>query len=168
MIPFLTSAIPLFIDALKRDHKGEKIVIAFPDDGAAKRFGKLFKTFPLITCLKIREGDKRVVTVKEGADLIKGSHIFIIDDLVKTGGTLIETKNKLYELGAEGVSAYVTHAVFPLDSWKRFLEPKPNQFKTFYTTDSCPETMVHVQGKEPFRILKLAPVISKMLQSDLC
>lgn len=77
--------------------------------------------------------------MKEGE--IKGRHVFIVDDLVKTGwfpsllcnrvhfsqrsgtgGTLIECKNGLYRLGAAKVSAFVTHAVFPLESWKRFTE----------------------------------------------
>ena len=34
-------------------------------------------------CTKVREGDKRIVSVKEGE--IKNRHVFIIDDLVKTG-----------------------------------------------------------------------------------
>jgi phosphoribosylpyrophosphate synthetase len=97
----------------------------------------------LVICTKIREGDKRIVSVKEGE--IKNRHVFIIDDLVKTGiatarisssylcgvahpplnftgGTLIECKNGLYRLGAAKVSAFVTHPVFPLESWKRFTE----------------------------------------------
>jgi phosphoribosylpyrophosphate synthetase len=36
------------------------------------------------------------------------------------GGTLIECKNALIKQGAKDVSAYVTHAIFPGDSWKRF------------------------------------------------
>jgi phosphoribosylpyrophosphate synthetase len=99
----------------------------------------------LVICTKVREGDKRIVSVKEGE--IKNRHVFIIDDLVKTGiarivsvialkrsansfslslplpgGTLIECKNGLYRLGAAKVSAFVTHAVFPLESWKRFTQ----------------------------------------------
>jgi phosphoribosylpyrophosphate synthetase len=33
---------------------------------------------------------------------------------------LIECKNALLKQGATDVSAYVTHAIFPEDSWKRF------------------------------------------------
>jgi len=57
---------------LKKKHSNEKVVIAFPDDGAAKRFGKGFdKTYPLVTCIKIREGIKRIVTVKEGVEHLR-------------------------------------------------------------------------------------------------
>ena len=41
-----------------------------------------------VICTKVREGDKRIVRLKEGnpADC----HVVIIDDLVQSGGTLIE------------------------------------------------------------------------------
>jgi len=52
VIPCLCSAIPLFLDKLRADHSQEKIVIAFPDDGASKRFGKMFKEYPNVICVK--------------------------------------------------------------------------------------------------------------------
>jgi len=120
VIPLLVSAIPLFVkQVLQAKYSKEKVVIAFPDDGATKRFGKYFQDWPVITCLKIREGNKRIVTIKEGEEHIKGALVFIVDDLVKTGGTLIECKNVLLKRGATRVSAFVTHAVFPDESWKK-------------------------------------------------
>ena len=41
-----------------------------------------------IVCAKVREGDKRIVRIKEGDP--KGRHVVIVDDLVQSGGTLIE------------------------------------------------------------------------------
>lgn len=159
-VPLLVSAVPLFISKLESSHSDEEISIAFPDEGACKRFGKMFAGFELVICTKVREGDKRIVSVKEGE--IKNRHVFIIDDLVKTGGTLIECKNGLYRLGAAKVSAFVTHAVFPLESWKRFTQPKEGEqpFHHFYTTNSCPETADTIQGKKPFEVLSLAQSIS--------
>ncbi len=62
------------------------IAIAFPDEGAHKRFHGMFQEFPQITCIKVRNGDQRLVTIKEGEP--KDYHVVIIDDLVQTGGTL--------------------------------------------------------------------------------
>lgn len=39
-------------------------------------------------CAKVREGDKRIVRIKEGNPA--GCHVVIVDDLVQSGGTLIE------------------------------------------------------------------------------
>ncbi|GJS48116.1 ribose-phosphate pyrophosphokinase 4-like protein [Tanacetum coccineum] len=97
-------------------------------DGAWKRFHKQLQHFPMIICAKVREGDQRIVRIKEGDP--KGRHVVIVDDLVQSGGTLIECqvmklKQKvLAEHGATKVSAYVTHGVFPKRSWERFAHDK--------------------------------------------
>lgn len=41
-----------------------------------------------VVCNKVREGDKRIVRIKEGNPA--GYHVVIVDDLVQSGGTLIE------------------------------------------------------------------------------
>src|SRR5262249_15958146 len=129
VIPVLVSAIPLLLDVLRKEHSSEKLAIAFPDEGSQKRFGRDFSGFPQIICSKVREGDKRVVKIKEGE--AAGMHVFIVDDLVKTGGTLIECKQVLLANQAAAVSAFVTHAVFPQESYKRFLKSGPTEFRYF-------------------------------------
>lgn len=37
-----------------------------------------------------------------------------------TGGTLLECQRLLTSMGASAVSAYVTHGVFPRESWRKF------------------------------------------------
>ena len=80
-----------------RDDRGS-ISVAFPDDGAAKRFKHLVKDYPHIVCIKVRDGDSRKVVVKDGE--AAGRHCVILDDLVQTGGTLIECAKALKEAGA--------------------------------------------------------------------
>jgi len=162
VIPVLVSAFPMFLEALKLHHKGEKVVISFPDDGATKRFGNKFSSeYPVVTCNKVREGSKRIVRIKEGKEYLKDAHVFIVDDLVKTGGTLMECKAVLLAEGATKVSAFVSHAVFPQESWKRFTAETPDQFSHFYVTDSCPEVTKILSGKKPFTILSLANSIAR-------
>ena len=162
IIPILITAVPLFLDALSTHHHDEKVAIAFPDEGAMKRFACQFKNFELILCSKVRDGDKRKVVVKEGD--AKGRHVFIVDDLVKTGGTLLECKSAILAEGAAHVSAFVTHAVFPQESWKRFAysdaNKDPRPFEHFYVTDSCPSTTAILKDKTPFQVLSLAPSIA--------
>ena len=42
--------------------------IAFPDDGAAKRFGYLFEGFDIVICGKKRDGEIRKVGATERSD----------------------------------------------------------------------------------------------------
>lgn len=112
----------------------------------------------MIICTKVRDGDKRIVDIKEGEP--KGKHVFIVDDLVKTGGTLIECKGALKKKGAAKVSAFVTHCVFPQESWKRFTDaPDEEKFDHFYVTDSCSVPCQEIMGKKPFHIIPLASSI---------
>jgi len=157
VVPRFMSATPLAISKL-RELNYSNIAIAFPDEGALKRFGKFYtkENFEVVVCTKVREGDKRIISIKEGD--IKGKHVVIVDDLVKTGGTLIECKDALFRNGATEVSAFVTHAVFPQESWKRFL-PKEgaNNFANFFVTDSCPAVSSLIANIAPFTVLSLVP-----------
>ncbi|GAA0151853.1 nucleotide kinase [Lithospermum erythrorhizon] len=165
VLPLFETGIPLLKQRLQQLPKSEKVVVAFPDDGAWKRFHKLLDEFPTVICTKVREGDKRIVRLKEGdpADC----HVVIVDDLVQSGGTLIECQKVLAAHGAAKVSAYVTHGVFPKQSWGRFLhntENSKNAFACFWITDSCPLTVKAIEDKAPFEVLSLAGSIADALQ----
>ncbi|CAF4893073.1 unnamed protein product, partial [Rotaria sp. Silwood2] len=104
----LESTVELLLDELNnRKNQNEKFAMAFPDDGAHKRFAHMFEEskYPIVVCSKIREGDKRITTIKEGNP--SGYHCIIIDDLVQSGGTLMECAQALLKIGATNVSAFV-------------------------------------------------------------
>ncbi len=148
VIPHLMSGIHLL---RKRIQSMENIAIAFPDEGAWKRFGTKFPEYPHLVCQKVRNGDQRVVTLKEGEP--RGQHVIIVDDLIKTGNTVLECRNVLKAAGATAVSVYATHGVFPQASWKKFVD---EGFANVWITDSCPATMRMVRNIKPFEILSLA------------
>ena len=166
----LLTAVPLLQHhlAFVTNHDGSKPVIAFPDEGAKKRFGGMFKDhYEIAYCMKTRRGNRREVVLQEGN--IKGKKVFIIDDLVQSGGTLIECKDLMYTMGATSVNAYVTHGVFPRESWRKFLPentPKGKRpFDEFVLTDSIPSTSRAVKGKAPFRVLSIGDQLVSMLAS---
>eukprot|EP01098_Paradermamoeba_levis_P009505 TRINITY_DN3970_c0_g1_i1.p1 TRINITY_DN3970_c0_g1~~TRINITY_DN3970_c0_g1_i1.p1 ORF type:complete len:355 (-),score=97.73 TRINITY_DN3970_c0_g1_i1:10-942(-) len=165
VIPILESGIPLLLNELrdkKQKNPNSKITIAFPDEGACKRFGGSFGGYQLIICTKVREGEKRIVKIKEGD--VNGQDVVIVDDLVQSGGTLIECRGALLAHGARSVCAYVTHAIFPKESWKKFLanDGLPPPFETFYITDSCPTAAI-LKTQPPFKVLSLAPLVYNYL-----
>lgn len=134
------------------------IGIAFPDEGARKRFGGLFSSYPTIVCSKVRSGNTRVVTVSDGDPT--GLHVVIVDDLVQSGGTLMACKDALIAAGATAVSAFVTHAIFPNAAYEKFFDAG---FKHFWITNSVPDVAAAVSGRAPFEVLSLAPLIRETL-----
>jgi len=166
VLPLFETGIPLLKQRLHELHDADNIVVAFPDDGAWKRFHKLLDHFPMVVCTKVREGDKRIVRLKEGNPA--GCHVVIVDDLVQSGGTLIECQKVLAAHGAAKVSAYVTHGVFPKRSWERFThkdEGSEKAFAYFWITDSCPLTVKAIADRTPFQVLSLAGSIADALQT---
>lgn len=153
----LHSGIPLLKEKIKTNS-----IIVFPDDGAFKRFGHDFQGYKTIVCSKVRDGNKRIITIKDKINFpldentidLSEIELIIVDDLVQSGGTLVECKKALESYGYKKISAYVTHSVFPNDSWKKIIE---NKFHKFYTTNSVPEITNKLELIEntPFVILKL-------------
>ena len=107
------------------------------DDGAKKRFEKLLpKKKPeilTITCSKTRKGDTRIIKIDSGIEnlyidkkteneKLEGViNLFLIDDLVQSGGTILEAFRGLFiDLVERGFNqdnikcfAIITHAVLP-------------------------------------------------------
>ncbi|KAL4853687.1 Ribose-phosphate pyrophosphokinase 3 [Chlorella vulgaris] len=166
VLPLFESGIPLLRQRLQQLPDASNITIAYPDEGAWKRFHYQFGDYPEVICTKVRDGDKRIVRLKEGTP--RGRHVVIVDDLVQSGGTLIECQRLLSTQGAAHVSAYVTHGVFPNESWRRFEGEGGNGaadgFKYFWITDSCPATVTSVTDRAPFEVLSLAAPIAAALQ----
>ena len=159
----LHSGIPLL-----KNFIGSECIIVFPDDGAYKRFGKDFSYYKTIVCSKVRDGGKRNITIKDKINFpldesildLDKMEVVIVDDLVQSGGTLIECKKALNNLGYKKISAYTTHSVFPNNAWKKIMD---NGFFHFYTTNSVPEITNKLEKlkeqteftNSPFVILKL-------------
>jgi phosphoribosylpyrophosphate synthetase len=171
----LQTAIPVLVDRLKASNPAIDC-IAFPDDGAAKRFARMFTEltgdFEMVTCGKTRGegGDKRVITIQDGS--CAGKRVLIVDDLVQTGGTLLECGRALKAAGALEVSAYATHGVFPDESWRRFTRQGRDGngdgevdssdgfcFERFYLTDSIPTITSMLPRDDVFEILPLSAKI---------
>jgi len=155
----LCTAIPILLQRLKQP--GCKAdCFAFPDEGACKRFAPLLPSqSPHVICAKKREGDERHVVITEGCP--KGKHVVVVDDLVRTGGTLYEAAGALRKAGAASVSCFVTHAVFPFSSWQHYLKggKRAGAFDKIWVTNSVPVTTDNIPTNDVFEVLDLVPQI---------
>lgn len=113
----------------------DSFTVAFPDEGSAKRFGKLLNVKNPIIYSKVREGEKRFVKPNRvlGAN---ETQVLVVDDLVRSGGTMYEVAKHLLENGAKVVDALFAHAPFePSASVNMRL------FRDVWTTDTCPQNV---------------------------
>ena len=164
------------------DLGGEQPLIAFPDDGAHKRYKKLFEQYfknksqdaKFVICGKERDGETRKVVIKEGGGHITDDcHVIIVDDLVQSGGTLIKCAETIKKLGNAKISAFVTHGVFPKSSWEKFVNPDGSaktSITKFYVTDSIPVAGRYNIGgsSNVFEVLSIAPIVSYFISETDC
>ena len=146
--------------------KIDQCSVAFPDEGAHKRFHQIFKHYPQIICTKVREANKRTVQLKEGE--VKDRNVIIVDDLVQSGGTLAECGALMKANGCLSVSCFVTHSVFPKDSWKRFVKNGKDEglFQTFYTCDTIPTITDVLKQHAPFKVLPISNIYLPIIRDE--
>jgi len=152
------SCIPLLQKYVLGDGKCGIDALAFPDEGAQKRFGHQLadEGLDFIVCGKQRVGNDRKVTITDGD--ARGKRVLIIDDMVKTGGTLAEAAKALKASGATRVSAFVSHAAFPGDSYRRFCKGGDRAvFDRIYVTNSNPLVAERLAAVDPFVVLDILP-----------
>jgi len=137
-------------------------VIAFPDDGAAKRFGENFAhNIEKIICIKVRgEGEKRDITLKEWDPVWKD--IILIDDLIQSGGTLREAARMLMGKWARSVRAFAPHGVFPANSHVGLA----SELDELIVTDSIPVNIWRAKFITNMRVLSIIPLVEKILFRD--
>ncbi len=135
-------------------------VIAFPDEGAKKRFSSYFADMDQAVCAKVRDGDARHVRLTDGA--VARRDVVIIDDLVRSGGTLVECAKALKAAGAYEITVFVPHACFPNGEYRRFVGDGDGAavIDKFLTTDSVAKTADALrEHTEWFDVLSLASII---------
>ena len=119
--------------ALNRSHQEGcgRIVLAFPDDSASKRFGpaialvekELGTHIPTVTAFKRRFDAERteIQGVVGETDDVKDACILMFDDEIATGGSIIDMARMLKRTyGAKSVWACATHAVMCGDASQKF------------------------------------------------
>jgi ribose-phosphate pyrophosphokinase len=99
---------------------------------------------------KKRRGDRRV-TIDLPAVRLDGRRVVLLDDVVSTGGTLIEATCKLKEAGAARVDVAITHALFGDETTSGLHEAG---VRTIWSTD----TVAH-----PTNAIRVAPLLAAAL-----
>lgn len=66
--------------------------------------------------------------------------------------------------GSTQISIFVTHAVFPGESWKKFTNCSELPLSNFWITDSIPHSF-DIAQHSPFKLLSLAEAITDSLLS---
>jgi ribose-phosphate pyrophosphokinase len=108
----------LFYQYITKNHPEwlEDLVVASPDLGGlwrARRLGKLLKC-PLAVVVTYRgsKGEKERVSDVQVIGDVRGKKVLLVDDILATGGTLVEAAEAVVQAGAVEVYAACAHGLF--------------------------------------------------------
>lgn len=113
------SALPLFAEAVAK-HPPE--VIVAPDGGSisrARRLAKLLAPLPDVAVIDKFRPRPNVAIARHLRGDVRGKSVLIIDDMIDTGGTLVEAVRLLIENGATAIRIAATHGIFSTGACER-------------------------------------------------
>ena len=153
-------ASPVMVRDIKDKFKGTDITVVSPDVGGVVRARGLAKRInaPLAIIDKRREraGESEVMNV---IGEVAGTTCILIDDIVDSGGTLVNAAEALLAQGATAVYAYITHGVLSGGAVSRITASK---LKELVITDSIQPTEA-VRVARNIRVLSIATLIGEAI-----
>ncbi|MEI3851817.1 MULTISPECIES: ribose-phosphate pyrophosphokinase [Ensifer] len=151
---------PVMTRDIEQHYDIENLMVVSPDVGGVARARAIAKRIG--TDLAIVDKRRPRAGVSEVMNIIgdvSGKSCLLVDDIVDSGGTLINAAAALLTSGAKEVSAYITHGVLSEGACERI---GASQLKELVVTDSIHET--EAQRETPnIRRITIAPLIGEAL-----
>ncbi|HMK79445.1 MAG TPA: ribose-phosphate pyrophosphokinase [Xanthobacteraceae bacterium] len=153
-------AAPVMVRDIKDKFKGRDVTVVSPDVGGVVRARGLAKRInaPLAIIDKRREraGESEVMNV---IGEVTGTTCILIDDIVDSGGTLVNAADALVAQGATDVYAYITHGVLSGGAVARITA---SRLKELVITDSIQPTEA-VRVARNIRVLSIATLLGEAI-----
>ena len=153
-------ASPVMVRDIKERFELKQLMVVSPDVGGVVRARGLAKRIdaPLAIIDKRREraGESEVMNVIGEVD---GRTCILIDDIVYSGGTLVNAADALLDNGATEVYAYISHGVLSGGAVARVTA---SQLKELVITDSIQPTEA-VRVARNIRVLSIATLIGEAI-----
>jgi ribose-phosphate pyrophosphokinase len=153
-------AAPIIARDIHENHKGDNLMVVSPDVGGVVRARALAKRIeaPIAICDKRREkpGESEVMNVIGD---VTGKRCILIDDIIDSGGTLVNAAEALLKNGATEVMAYITHGVLSGGAVSRI---QNSRLKSLVITDSILPTEA-IKAARNIRVLSIGALIGEAI-----
>lgn len=147
-------------DLTARSLGGSDTVVVSPDvggvGGAKALADRLSAALAIIA--KRRPEANRVEAVEVIGEM-DGKRVVLVDDIIDTGGSIVQAAEMVAARGAREIYAYATHPVFSGDAVDR-LEASP--IKEVVVTDTIP--VPASKRRDKIRVLSIAPVLGEAIR----
>jgi ribose-phosphate pyrophosphokinase len=150
----------LVVDKIKESGLQEYVLVS-PDYGFSKRVARLasFLSCPHTAADKDRyDTDKTIVS--QVSNVVKGKTAIICDDMIRTGGSIIQTAERCLDAGAVDVVAMATHLIMAGDSQEKF---KNSPVSKIIGSDTYPGR----ESNDLMDVYSVAPLLAEIIEDHL-
>jgi ribose-phosphate pyrophosphokinase len=153
-------AAPLFAKDIAKTYAGRDLIMVSPDVGGVLRARSLATRLHCdLAIIDKRRAKAGVSEVMNVIGDVEGRDCILVDDIVDSGGTLMNAAAALIQEGAKSASVYVTHGVLSGEAPTRI---NASGLEMLTITDSITPTAA-VQAARNIRCISVAPLIAEAM-----
>ena len=152
---------PVFSRDIKDQFDLSNLVAVSPDIGGVVRARAIASKFgasiAIVDKRRPKAGESEVMNIIGDVD---GKDCIILDDIIDSAGTICNAADKLIEIGAKSVTAYVTHGVL---TGKALSKIKDSKLKEVVITDTINNTE-NANELEKIRIIPISVLLGEAIR----
>ena len=151
---------PLFARYIKKKFKSKNLVCVSPDIGGVQRTRglatKIKADLAIIDKRRPAPGKSQVMNI---IGEVRGKNCIIVDDIIDSGGTIVNAVEALKKAGAIDVYVFITHAVLSGDAAKKIQKSK---IKKLIITDTI-DNSSKIKNNSKIEVISIAPLMSEAI-----
>ena len=151
---------PLFAKYIKKKFKNKNLVCVSPDVGGVQRTRglatKIKADLAIIDKRRPAPGKSQVMNI---IGQVKGKNCIIVDDIIDSGGTIVNAVEALKKAGAIDVYVFITHAVLSGDAAKKIQKSK---IKKLIITDTI-DNSFKIKNNSKIEVISIADLMSEAI-----
>ena len=152
---------PLFAKYIKKKFPNKKLVCVSPDVGGVQRTRglatRIKADLAIIDKRRPKPGQSQVMNIIGD---VKGKTCIIVDDIIDSGGTIINAVSALKKEGAVDVYVFITHAVLSGDAAKKIQNSK---IKKLIITDTIDNSQ-KIKNNKKIEVLSISSLMSEAIK----
>ena len=152
---------PLFARYIKKKLKNKRLICVSPDVGGVQRTRglatKIKADLAIIDKRRPRPGKSKVMNIIGN---VKGKTCIIVDDIIDSGGTIINAVDALKKNGATEVYVFITHAVLSGDAANKI---KKSKIKKLIITDTIDNSQ-KIKNNSKIEVLSISSLMAEAIK----
>ena len=152
---------PIFARHVKKKIKSKNLICIAPDVGGTERaraLGKLLNVgLAIVDKRRPKPGQSQVMNIIGN---VKDKTCIIVDDIIDSGGTIVNAAKALKDRGAKEVFVYITHGVLSGDAVKKI---KNSVIKNLVITDTI-DNLEKVKNVKNIEVLSISALMGEAIK----